>query len=367
MVIKSLISIILVFVLTSSLSAQYKFEPVFPGYTGIALLDKLVENYKPITVLDYGSARDTLFSKVYKYKDSLACIYSDYKIALPEGVDPTTFAYMNGSKNGINTEHAYPQSKGAEGGAKSDMNHLFPSKANVNESRGNLPYGESPDNNTQKWYYNTLELTSVPSSNKDLFTELNATVFEPRESVKGNLARAVFYFFTMYKEEALNADPDFFASQVNTLCQWHLQDPVDSLEWERAGIIAKYQGDRKNPFILDCTLPYRTYCPNYLPNCDTTNITSITNISVKPIKVFPNPCHDLITFQLLDKDLSDIKISIFNISGGLVYTGKANSSNSISLDFNKIDFAFAKGFYMVKLEAFSPDNIVTYFTKFIKE
>ncbi len=345
--------------------AQYKYQPVFQGLTGQSLLDSLVKSYKPITVLDYGSARDTLFSKVYKQNDSLACIYSDFKVPLPEGVDPTTFVYMNGSKDGINTEHAYPQSKGAEGGAKSDMNILYPAKANVNEARGNLPYGESPDNKTQKWFYKQEELTTIPSGNKDLYSELNATLFEPRESVKGNLARAIFYFFTMYHEEAITADPDFFNSQVNTLCQWHLLDPVDSLEWVRAAIISKYQNGRENPFVLDCTLPYRTFCPNYLPNCDTI-LTAVNEITQYSIKVHPNPANNEINFCLTEYNESISSIAVFNLSGSLlIHKDVHPSSNCIELskfELNQLE----KGMYVVKLTT----NIISanhnYITKFIK-
>lgn len=356
---------LLIFFFNNLAYSQYKYQPVLSGLSGQALLDKLVENYKPLTVLDYGTARDTLFFNVYRQNDSLACIYSDFKLPLPNGVDPTTFVYMNGSKDGINCEHAYPQSKGAVGGAKSDMNILYPAKASVNEVRGNLPYGDSPDNKTQIWYYKKAELSSIPTVNKDLYSELNASVFEPRESFKGNVARAVFYFFTMYHEEAITADPAFFNSQVNTLCQWHLQDPVDSLEWERAAIISKYQNGRKNPYVLDCTLPYRTFCPNYLPNCDT-SLTASYELRPDQVKVYPNPTHDAISFCLADNLTNMSAISVFNLNGTLLINKNLNSTdNCVQLTPAEMNL-LEKGMYIVKIAVNNNSNHAYYITKFIK-
>lgn len=340
------ISLQLIFVL--NISAQYKFQPVFPGEKGDQLLNNLLISYKPPTVLDYGTARDTLFFRVYRQNDSLACAYSDHKLPLPDGVDPTTYVYLNGTPNGINTEHAYPQSKGAVGAAKSDMNILLPARSAVNEARGNLPFGESPDNNTQKWFYKTAALTSKPLVNIDFYSELNATVFEPRESMKGDVARKVFYFYTMYKEEADAADKNFFNSQKNTLCQWHLYDPVDSLEWERNLIIAKYQGNRENPYVLDCTLPYRTFCPDYQPACDTTVATS-EYVSGKELQVFPVPFSHAINI-CSDVEFSGMtEIVIFDVLGKNVYHRSINAGGKcIVLDDEKIA-GLHPGFYYISL------------------
>ena len=48
----------------------------------------------------------------------------------------------------------------------------------------------------------------------------NAGKFEPRESVKGDIASAVFYFYTMYQEEANEADFEFFESMKEVLISW---------------------------------------------------------------------------------------------------------------------------------------------------
>ena len=357
-----------IFILTNNIGiAQYKTQSIFKNDTGQVLLFKLVESYKPPVVLDYGSARDTLYSRIYKVGDSISCIYSDYKLPLPEGVDPTTFLYMNGSNDGINAEHAYPQSKGAVGQAKSDMNHLFPVKSSVNEARSNMPFGESPDMETQKWFFKEKELDSIPLVNPDLYSELNTELFEPRESEKGNLARAIFYFFTMYKEEALQADPDFFNSQVNTLCQWHLLDPVDSLEWTRAEIISKYQGNRKNPFIVDCTLVSRTYCPNFPTNCDTSILTSTENLINLNVKVYPNPSDSNISF-CLPENIIIKHIYVYSLSGSIVYSLENTiNSNCIELDLINTNSSLSKGLYLAKIISKSETITNSTIIKFVIE
>lgn len=363
---KLIIAVILSLGMQLNLVAQYKFIPVFTGEKGQALLDDLVKTYKPPVVLDYSTARDTLFFRVFRQNDSLACIYSDHKLPLPNGYDPTTVVYLNGMANGINTEHAYPQSKGAEGGAKSDMHHLYPSKANVNEARSNLPYGESPDNTTQRWFYKEIETTNKPLVNINAYAEVNANVFEPREIVKGDLARSIFYFYTMYRSEADAADPNFFNLQKNTLCQWHLLDPVDSIEWTRNEIIAKYQGGSKNPYILDCTLPYRTFCADYQPACDTTVATNNLNIS-REINIYPNPFANKLSICAKNNFFGKYEVSIHDMIGRLVFYYTSNiEDNCIHIKDEQLS-TLNRGVYILSLKEWNTSGPTLYTKAIIKQ
>lgn len=266
------------------------FQPVFPGLIGTALTDSVVSRYKPDVILDYANSRDTLYAKVLALDDdSLRCIYSGHTLYLDPTQDPTQYVYLNGISLGMNTEHAYPQAKGAaDGNPRSDMHHLFPARIPVNEARANSPYTEIPDAQTQQWFYKAQVLFSVPAQNKDLYSESKAGVFEPRESVKGDLARAIFYFYTMYRTQADAADPAFFAAQRNALCQWHWQDPADSAELIKTWRIAPYQENKPNPFILDCTLARRIYCPELPENCATTAVNEPAG-SALGLRLLPNP------------------------------------------------------------------------------
>jgi len=176
-------------------------------------------------------ARDTMYLNVYRDENNdIEGFYS------ADGINPRFHLAMSGDDNGINTEHIYPQSKGADSGnARVDMHHLVPCRWAVNQARSNYPFDEVPDNETDHWYYQDQDMSSIPTMNIDGYSErLNGGFgviggFEPRESVKGDIARSVFYFYTMYKDQADSADPNFFQRQMETLCAWHFSDPVDSL------------------------------------------------------------------------------------------------------------------------------------------
>ena len=266
---------------------QYDHSDVFPDLSGDELFDALREDYKPSNVLSFGNSRDTLFSKIDSKDNILTCVYSGHSIELDPNEDPTQSAYQNGAATGINTEHTYPQSMGAESGnAKSDMHHLFPTRSPVNSARGNDPFAEIPDEETVSWFYLADSQNEIPTEDIDLYSEDIKNGFEPREDHKGDVARAMFYFYTMYREEANAANPNYFEQQMETLCNWHYQDPVDEKEWNRNQMIAKYQDDKENPFILDCSLANRLYCPEISDACSTVNNIEV---EIASPKVFPNP------------------------------------------------------------------------------
>jgi hypothetical protein len=168
------------------------------------------------------------------------------------------------------------------------MHHLFPARANVNEARLNYPFAEVDDNRTRRWFIGNREQGNIPSVNIDAYSELGDQEFEPREDHKGNVARAIFYFYTVYRSVA---DASFFSGQRETLCEWHYADPVDSSEWLINSRIASFQDGKRNPFILDCSLAERSYCPDVVANCQT---TLAHNMGAEVIDIRPNPADDVI-------------------------------------------------------------------------
>lgn len=115
----------------------------------------------------------------------------------------------------------------------------------------------------------------------------------------------------MYKTAADAADPSFFAVQLTTICDWHLDDPVDSLEWERSHIIASYQDGKANPFVLDHTLVPRTYCPHLL----STGTSTLADFGAELYQNFPNPAQSSTTLQYeLDRP-TKVLITIYNATG----------------------------------------------------
>lgn len=142
-----------------------------------------------------------------------------------------------------NREHVWAKSHGfpnQNDTAYTDVHHLRPCDASVNSSRSNKdfdnggsPQGEAPD------------------------TYTDSDSWEPRNAVKGDVARMMFYMATRYEgdgdydlelqEDIPSSGPRF--AKLATLIQWHNQDPVDN--WERIRndkIYYNWQHNR-NPFI----------------------------------------------------------------------------------------------------------------------
>jgi hypothetical protein len=296
----------------------YSTQTLFPTTTGTPLRDSIVRHYKPLNVLTYDNARDVMYGVIHKVRDSVECIYSGHKRYHTPGTDPSTNMADGGSANGINAEHAYPQSKGAaSGNAQANMHHLFPARAGANSARSNWPYNNVAASQTNSWFYLNQETPTAPTTNIDAYSRLRTNLyFEPRKQSKGNIARAIFYFYTMYKAEADLADPNFFIQQRDTLCTWHMLDPVDSTEWQRTWEIAAYQSGKPNPFILDCSLVKRMYCNTIITNpCMATSIDETWQQTVEMVQAYPNPAsHQANIFvQLLQP--AQVRVSILDLLG----------------------------------------------------
>lgn len=320
-----------------TLNGQYQQQKLFPADSGYLLIQKLVTSFKPNIVLDYANARVKMYTEIYNRKDTVDCVYTKHALYLdPQYSDPIGYLSKNGNDNGINCEHTFPQSKGAENGnAKSDMHHLFPSRAAVNEARSNYPFGEIDDPKTNKWFYKSFSQNFVPASNKDEFSESISGMFEPREDHKGNVARAIFYFFTMYE---LQADVSFFESMKPVLCAWHLQDPVDSLEWIRSYQIANYQDQKPNPFVLDCSLARRCYCNK---NSECFPVTNVHIMDNSEFHIYPNPFQQNL---YLDSNLSkkEWNIKLFDVSGQLKFecTPESQAHSKIELSIANLPIGY---------------------------
>ncbi|MEA5604447.1 endonuclease [Nostoc sp. UHCC 0252] len=229
---------------------------ILPQLSKVALVEELAKEYRPSKNLNYDRARDEMFSIIDNRAGIVTDIYASYQIRLNGNGDPSQEA----DKLGLNTEHVWPQSKGADNGnARSDLHHLFPARKDINSERGNKPFDDIADTSTKKWYRNDAVQSTIPTRAIDEFSESASAKFEPREKVKGDVARAVFYFYTIYRNQAEKVDRNYFQNQRQTLCKWNQQDLPDITEIERSNAIAKFQGN-DNPFVLDVTLAGRAYC-----------------------------------------------------------------------------------------------------------
>jgi uncharacterized repeat protein (TIGR02543 family) len=127
-----------------------------------------------------------------------------------------------------NREHVWPQSllnvstNNSSTHVGADLHNLKPANPSENSSRGN------------KFFDYTTTTVS----------------YKPRDEVKGDVARILFYMTVKYDYLTLvNGNPTTYQmGKLDTLLQWHLEDPVDSFEQNRNEIIFNYQNNR-NPFI----------------------------------------------------------------------------------------------------------------------
>ncbi len=326
-----------------------------PGMIGDELFDYVVMHYKTTTTLGYGPARDVMYGEIDVYDgNQLTGVYSGFTISLDMSADPSQDAYAKG----INCEHTWPQSLGAaDEPQRSDIHHLFPTKVEVNSARGNDPFSDIPDENTDVWYRLDQTTTSIPSSNIDEYSEKEndgSTVFEVREDHKGNTARAMFYFYTMYQSDA---DENFWTIQNQTLRDWHYTDPVDSVELERTQEIAAYQDNKVNPFVMDSSLARRIWWPN--ENDTMTVAIENPNSNSHPesfaiLDAYPNPFNDgtIISFQLPAARFVDM--AVYDITGKKVKELIANKQligdNSIRwTGVNVQDRSVGSGIYFVNM------------------
>lgn len=307
--------------LGATLTTAQGFQTVFPGLSGQELIDSLGARFRPQTVLDYANSRDTLYARILAVSDdSLRCIYSGHTLYLDPAQDPTQYIYQGGGTNGMNTEHAYPVAKGATQGtnAHSDMHHLYPTRILVNEARGDKPFREIPDNQTQKWFLNNQTLTSIPAQGIDSYAESSADGFEPKEASKGEIARSVFYFYTVYRNQANSADPNFFELQRQTLCQWDAMDPAGDEELQKTWKIAAYQDGKPNPFVLDCTLAHRSWCPEVTPSCQV-GVSYPASGSAPDVSVLGAPGESQ-WLRVIVQESGVLRWRMFSATGGLLQT-----------------------------------------------
>lgn len=223
-------------------------EDIFSNLSGSTLRQKLREQYTPTTTLSYLQARQVMFASIDNHGGKVECVYTGEKLI--------TQSIPNNSD--MNTEHTWPQSQFGSGGRsrqmKTDLHHLYVTVSEVNSARGNKPFADIPDAQTESWWLSEDPDNSIPTSAIDSYSESDDNSFEPREVHKGNVARSLFYFYCIYEGNGIRVN--WFTPQIQTLLEWHAQDPVDDAEKLRTLAIKNAQGNA-NPFVLDPTLASR--------------------------------------------------------------------------------------------------------------
>lgn len=252
--------LILFFSFFLSISVHAQNDSIFPSETGETLINSLQANYSVTNSLSYSAARDQMYgsNSIDNTDGTLTGVYTGFKIEVAQN---TNTARSEAFDKGINTEHTWPQGLfNSNSPMVSDIHHLFPTRVDVNGARGSFPFAEIPDQNTTRWYRENSNQSSTPTSNIDEYSEvLSGNSFEVREDHKGNTARAIFYFWTIYQDvNNVADDASFFNGMKDVLLTWHDADPVDQAEVDRSLGAESAQGNR-NPFVHDTSLVRRAY------------------------------------------------------------------------------------------------------------
>lgn len=198
--------------------------PRTDGYQGlqdVALREAIVQDNAGHIALDYTSARRAMFVEIDNRDGQVSCVYTGTNVATRDIPDHT---YMN-------TEHTWPQSRGAEGVARTDLHHLFPTLTEANEVRGSLYFGDVVTTGVE-WSQGGSRLGRDAQG---------ALRFEVRDAHKGDVARALFHFAVTYQQ-------GIPAHEEAALRRWHAQDPVSEAERARNQAVARWQNSR-NPFV----------------------------------------------------------------------------------------------------------------------
>ncbi|MDC7220565.1 MAG: endonuclease [Spirochaetales bacterium] len=154
-----------------------------------------------------------------------------------------------------NREHVWAKSHGDFGtatGPGTDLHHIRPTDVSVNSARSNLDFDEGGslytdgDGETECYY--------------------DSDSWEPRDEVKGDVARMIFYMAVRYEGDSetdygydleladsvdtldLTDGSNGYHGKLSTLLEWNDEDPVSDWEMERNDRIEECQGNR-NPFV----------------------------------------------------------------------------------------------------------------------
>ncbi len=322
-------------------------ELIAPTLTDSDLIEYLQNNYTATSPKNYNSARDAMYSSIDNQNGNIIGIYTGFTV--------TASSRGEAFSKGINTEHTWPQSfYDKDEPMRGDIHHLFPTRIEANSARSNLPFDEIPDNSTDTWYYMNNQQNSIPSSNIDLYSELDAgSRFEPREDHKGNTARAIFYFWTIYQNSTsiVNDGTDnqaFFNSMKNVLLNWHQLDPADQSEIERSNAIESVQGNR-NPFVHDSTLVRRAYFGGQPISNEI--LTPPNNLTFELFQNYPNPFNPVTTISYNLRQGSKVKIDVY-ATNGLKVGQIVNSYYSIGehrVEFDASNLSSGVYFYVISV------------------
>ncbi len=243
--------------------------------------------------------------------DNVILIYTGWSVDAAQ-------EYNNGA--GWSREHVWAKSHGDFGtspGAGTDVHHLRPCHIIVNSSRGNKDF----DNGGEEYVVPNVGPTGCYAT---------TYTWEPRDAVKGDVARMIFYMATRYEGDSGEPDlevVDYAPSAPNlepvhgvlsALFQWHIDDPVDEWEEYRNDIIYEDYQQNRNPYIDHPEFVELIFNP-----------VSAEDHQVSPdfnmISNYPNPFNPSTTINFTIKEGETGILSVYNLKGQLIESNEFNA------------------------------------------
>ena len=246
----------------ASINTSMKGDTLKVALYNIIKKDHVAYGYNTLEVAMKITDRDYTLSPLQEnepddYDPYMRLLYADYNGNTSTAKTWKTSQGKYGVSSGYvwNKEHIWAKSNGfpSEGAdAYSDLHHLRASDWKCNNTRSNYPFGNVSSKTTSNASYDWTQ-----SRRTDNY--LQNGVFEPRDSDKGDVARALFYMATRYYNGegstgthlTLTTGTDSSGGKwgyLDTLLEWHEQDPVDEFESNRNRLVQTVQGNR-NPYI----------------------------------------------------------------------------------------------------------------------
>lgn len=313
---------------------------------------QLYSNYGPQMIYLF-VARDTTMNRRV-----VTCVYSGENKIYNEPWDWTT--------NNFSREHTYCDSwmpnypNNDPLPEYNDFHHLFPTNQNdANAIRSNYPLGEVVG--TPLYTYMGCKLGLDVNGHK---------VFEPRDSHKGDAARALMYESICYTGVSGNlwAFPNNikvgtnflgYGQDQNVIKKWHAQDPPDAWEKTRNDFVDSLQHNR-NPFIdsvnYACYIDFSnmTYiaAPTYTTGVNNPCYVAVGLKENVPTHfeyvLAPNPANSEFYVMIDAKVAESFGLEIMDVTGRSVYSKQIDVING----FNNIlvtDAKLQSGIYFVNL------------------
>lgn len=308
------------FLLGAQIPADY--YTVADGKTGAelkAILHSIIKNHKTFPYTSSATDVWTILKESDRDPNNSANV-----ILIYSGLSVNAAQEYN-SGNGWTREHVWAKSRGDFGttqGAGTDCHHLRPENDVVNSIRSNYYFDEGGS----PVLYNSIATGCFKNS-------LTST-FEPRDVVKGDVARMIMYMAVRYEGE--NGEPDLEMTESifgdsdkqplmgvkSTLMRWNLEDLPDDFERNRNEVVYDYQGNR-NPFIDH---------PEYATAIWSSSSTAVDDDSAKPEQSLYFSNNQLNITSALPIQT----VRIYSVTGQIVLSQEYNNVESVQIAADRL-------------------------------